>query len=182
VPKVIVDDYEGAFKAVEHLIKTGRKRIAHLAGPSSLSISKKRLNGYLDALKKYEIAIDEDLIISYDLSLSKVKIYIKHLLSLPSPPDAIFAVNDPTAIEAIQVIKHQGLRIPEDIAIIGFSNDYASALIEPSLSTVAQPVEEIGKTATKMLIEQINRDVKDWKANTMVLKTELIIRKSTKIN
>lgn len=179
VPKVIVDDYEGAYKAVEHLIKTGKKRIAHLAGPSSLSISKKRLNGYLDALKKYDIPIDEDLIISYDLSLNKVKIYIKHLLSLTSPPDAIFAINDPTAIEAIQIIKQQGLRIPEDIAIIGFSNDYASELIEPSLSTVAQPVEEIGKTATRMLIEQINREVSDWKATTRVLQTELIIRKST---
>lgn len=179
VPKVIVDDYEGAYKAVEHLIKTGKKRIAHLAGPSSLSISKKRLNGYLDALKKYDIPIDEDLIISYDLSLNKVKIYIKHLLSLASPPDAIFAINDPTAIEAIQIIKQQGLRIPEDIAIIGFSNDYASELIEPSLSTVAQPVEEIGKTATRMLIEQINREVSDWKATTRVLQTELIIRKST---
>lgn len=179
VPKVIVDDYEGAFKAVEHLIKIGKRRIAHLAGPTSLSISKKRLNGYLDALKKYEIPIDEDIIISYDLSLSKVKIYIKHLLSLPSPPDAIFAINDPTAIEAIQIIKKQGLKIPQDIAIIGFSDDYASALIEPSLSTVAQPIEEIGKTATKMLIDQINREVSDWKATTKVLKTELIIRKST---
>jgi len=179
VPKVIVDDYEGAFKAVEHLIKTGRKRIAHLAGPSSLSISKKRLNGYLDALAKHNLPIDEELIISFDLSLSKVKIYIKHLLSLPSPPDAIFAINDPTAIEVIQIIKQQGLKIPQDIAVIGFSNDYASALIEPSLSTMAQPVEEIGKTAVRMLIEQINRDVKDWKAGTTVLKTELIIRNST---
>jgi DNA-binding LacI/PurR family transcriptional regulator len=179
VPKVIVDDYEGAYKAVEHLIKTGKKRIAHLAGPNSLSISKKRQQGYLDALKNYGIPVDEDLIISYDLSLSKVKIYIKHLLSLPSPPDAIFAINDPTAIEAIQIIKNKGLQIPKDIAIIGFSNDYASALIEPSLSTIAQPVEEIGKTATRMLIDQINREVCDWKAATKVLKTELIIRKST---
>ena len=100
-------------------------------------------------------------------------------MSLPSPPDAIFAINDPTAIEAIQIIKNKGLQIPKDIAIIGFSNDYASALIEPSLSSIAQPVEEIGKTATRMLIDQINREVCDWKAATKVLKTELIIRKST---
>jgi LacI family transcriptional regulator/LacI family repressor for deo operon, udp, cdd, tsx, nupC, and nupG len=179
VPKVIVDDYEGAFSAVEHLISIGKKKIAHLSGPSSLPISKKRLNGYLDALKKHNISVDDDLIISYDLSPNKVKIYIKHLLGLQNPPDAIFAINDPTAIEAIKIIKEHHLRIPEDIAVIGFSDDYASALMEPSLSTVSQPVSEIGKIATKMLIDQINRDVEDWKAVTHVLKTKLIVRKST---
>lgn len=105
VPKVIVDDYDGAFKAVEHLIETGKKRIAHLAGPNSLLISRKRRNGYLDALKKHHLPVVKDLIIPYDLSLDKVKIYVKHLLELEEPPDALFAINDPTAIEAIQVIK-----------------------------------------------------------------------------
>ncbi|TCC96069.1 LacI family DNA-binding transcriptional regulator [Pedobacter hiemivivus] len=179
VPKVIVDDFEGAFNAVDYLIKSGRKRIAHLAGPASLKISANRLEGYKSALRKNNMVIDEELIISYNLEVSKVKIYINHLLSLENPPDAIFAVNDPTAIEAIQIIKKKGLRIPEDIAIIGFSNDYASDLIAPSLTTVAQPISEIGSTAAQLLIEQINRDVSDWKAVTKVLKTELIIRNSS---
>jgi len=179
VPKVIVDDFEGAYNAVDYLIKTGRKRIAHLAGPSSLRVSERRLEGYKSALKKNNIEIDEELIISYDLEISKVKIYVNHLLSLPKPPDAIFAINDPTAIETIQVIKKRGIRIPEDIAIVGFSNDYASALIEPALTTVSQPIEEIGKTAAQLLIDQISRDTSDWKAVTKVLKTELIIRAST---
>jgi DNA-binding LacI/PurR family transcriptional regulator len=179
VPKVIVDDFEGAFNAVDYLIKSGRKRIAHLAGPASLKISANRLEGYKSALRKNNMVIDEELIISYNLEVSKVKIYINHLLSLESPPDAIFAVNDPTAIEAIQIIKKKGLRIPEDIAIIGFSNDYASDLIAPSLTTVAQPISEIGSTAAQLLIEQINRDVSEWKAVTKVLKTELIIRNSS---
>lgn len=179
VPKVIVDDYEGAFGAVEHLISRGRKRIAHLAGPSTLAISRKRLSGYLDALRKHNIEVDDDLIIPYDLTFSKVKIYIKHLLNLSTPPDAIFAINDPTAIESIKVIKECGLKIPDDIAIVGFSDDYASDLIEPSLTTVAQPVTEIGKTAIRLVIDQIKRDVADWKAPTKMLKTKLIIRKST---
>jgi DNA-binding LacI/PurR family transcriptional regulator len=179
VPKVIVDDYEGAFEAVEHLIKTGKKRIAHLAGPTTLAISRKRLNGYLDALKKHNIPVDEDLIIPYDLTVSKVKIYIKHLLGLSTPPDAIFAINDPTAIETIKVIKEHGLRIPQDIAIVGFSDDYASDLIEPALTTMAQPVSEIGKTAIRMVLDQMKRDVNDWKATTKMLKTKLIVRKST---
>jgi DNA-binding LacI/PurR family transcriptional regulator len=179
VPKVIVDDYEGAFNLVEHLLETGKKRIAHLAGPDSLSISKRRLNGYLDALKKHNIEIDEEIIIPYDLSLRKVKIYVKHLLGLDNPPDAIFAVNDPTAIEAVQTIKKIGLRIPEDIAVAGFSDDYASSLMEPKLTTVAQPVDEIGKIATQLLIDQINREVANWKATTKMIKTKLIIRDST---
>ncbi|MBE7177548.1 MAG: LacI family DNA-binding transcriptional regulator [Mucilaginibacter polytrichastri] len=179
VPKVMVDDYEGAFKAVEHLLSTGKRRIAHLAGPHSLSISVKRLNGYLDALKKHGIPIDEELIIPYDLTIPKVKIYVTHLLQLRKPPDAIFAINDPTAIEAIQVIKKMGLRIPQDIAIVGFSNDYVSSIIEPSLTTLSQPVEKIGETAMELLLDQMNRNVADWKAVTRVLQTHLIVRNST---
>ncbi|MFH6991743.1 LacI family DNA-binding transcriptional regulator [Flavobacterium sp. FlaQc-48] len=179
VPKVIVDDFEGAFNAVEYLIESGRKRIAHLAGPPSLLISSRRLDGYKAALKKHNIPIDEELIISYDLEISKVNTYVNQLLDLKTPPDAIFAVNDPTAIEAMGTIKKRGLHIPRQIAVVGFSNDYASGLIAPSLTTVAQPISEIGRTAAELLIEQIGRDVKDWKAVTKVLKTHLIIREST---
>jgi LacI family transcriptional regulator/LacI family repressor for deo operon, udp, cdd, tsx, nupC, and nupG len=178
-PKVIVDDYDGAFRAVDHLIQRGRKRIAHLAGPTSLIISVKRLNGYKAALRKNNIEMDEELVISYDLDLDKVKIYVNHFLNLENPADAIFAFNDPTAIEAIQVIKKRGLKIPKDIAVVGFSDDYASGLIDPPLTTVAQPVKDIGKTAAQLLIDQINRDVSEWKSMIKVLKTELIIRKSS---
>ncbi|QHT69005.1 LacI family transcriptional regulator [Rhodocytophaga rosea] len=182
VPKVIVDDYEGAFRAVEHLIQTGKKRIAHLAGPDSLLISRKRLNGYLDALRKYNLPLIDELVISYDLTVEKAKIYVKHLLELPEPPDALFAINDPTAIEAMQVIKAKGLTMPEDIAVVGFSNDYASSLIEPGLTTVAQPIREIGKNAAQLLLDQMDREVSDWKAMTKILKTELIIRGSSSRN
>lgn len=179
VPKVIVDDFDGAYKAVEHLISRGKKRIAHLAGPSSLLISEKRLNGYKAALKKHNLEIDEDLIISYDLNINKVPIYVNHFLNMDNPPDAIFAINDPSAIEAIQVVKKKGLKVPEDIAIVGFSNDYLSGLIDPPLTTVSQPVNEMGRTAAQLLIDQINRNVSDWKAYIRVLKTELIVRGSS---
>jgi LacI family transcriptional regulator/LacI family repressor for deo operon, udp, cdd, tsx, nupC, and nupG len=179
VPKVVVDDYEGAFRAVEHLIKRKKKRIAHLAGPDTLSISVKRLRGYKDALKKYNIPIDEELIIPYDLTIAKVKIYVNHLLRLDNPPDAIFAINDPTAIEALQIVKKKGLQVPKDIAIVGFSNDNISGLIEPALTTVSQPVKEIGSTAAQLLVDQISRDISEWKSIIRVLKTELIVRKSS---
>lgn len=179
VPKVIVEDYEGAYEAVEHLIKKGRKRIAHLSGPESLSISKRRTNGYKDALRKHHLPVDDALIINYDLSISKVPIYINYFLNLPERPDAIFCINDPTAIEAMRVIKQRGLKIPEDISVIGFSNDFVSSLIEPSLTTVEQPIKEIGRTAAQLLLEQMDRDVADWKAATVVLKTKLIVRESS---
>lgn len=179
VPKVIVDDYDGAFRAVNHLIERGRKRIAHLSGPPSLKISEKRQNGYKAALRKNDIELDEELVIPYDLNLDKVHIYVNHLLNLPHPPDAIFAINDPTAIEIIQVVKKRGLRVPEDIAVVGFSNDFASGLIHPSLTTVSQPVKEIGGTAAQLLIDQMSRDVADWKSIIRVLKTELIVRNSS---
>ena len=179
VPKVIVDDFEGAFRAVEHLIKRGKKRIAHLSGPPNLLICEQRLAGYKAALKKYNIPLIEELIIPYDLTIAKVKIYIKHLLSLENPPDAVFAINDPTAIEAIQQIKIMGLRIPEDVAVVGFSNDDVSALVDPPLTTVNQPVTEIGTTAAELVIDQIQKDPSEWKAFIKVLKTELLVRQTS---
>ncbi|WEK37686.1 MAG: LacI family DNA-binding transcriptional regulator [Candidatus Pseudobacter hemicellulosilyticus] len=179
VPKVIVDDYYGAFLATEHLISRGYKRIAHLGGPLSLKISEKRLNGYFAALKKYKLEIDEELIINYDLDTTKARIYVNHLLNLDNPPDAIFAVNDPTAIETMQVIKKRGLRIPADVAVVGFSNDYASSLVSPSLTTIAQPVREIGMTAAQQVLDLIKKDNADWKPIIKVLKTELLVRESS---
>ncbi|WP_437918655.1 LacI family DNA-binding transcriptional regulator [Sphingobacterium sp. LRF_L2] len=178
-PKVIIDDYDAAFKAVEHLITTGKKRIAHLAGPPSLNVSKKRLNGYIDALKKNNIPIDESLIISYDLNVDTVKTHIKQLLALENPPDGIFAINDPAAIESIQTLKQVGKKIPDEIAVVGFSDDIVSKYIEPGLTTVAQPVAEMAVTSVQLLLELVNTDPADWKRVIKVLNTELIIREST---
>ncbi|MFC5411549.1 LacI family DNA-binding transcriptional regulator [Larkinella bovis] len=179
VSKVAVDDYEGAYRAVEHLINTGKRRIAHLSGPDSLLNSRDRLNGYRDALTDNQIPIDPALIISYDLTLDKANIYVNHLLNLPQPPDALFAINDPTAIEALKVIKNRGLRIPDDIAIVGFSDDPVSALIEPGLTTVAQPVDDIGRQAARLLLNQLAAEEDRPASELVVLPTRLIIRGST---
>ncbi len=182
VPKVVINDYDAAFIAVEHLIQTGKKRIAHLAGPVSLSTSRKRLRGYIDALTKNEIKIDDSLIIPYDLVVGDLKGCIKQLMALKHPPDGLFAVNDAAAIHTIQTIKKTGLRIPQDIAIVGFSNDYGSDLIEPSLTTIAQPTQLIGKTAMELLLDLMDKDVSLWKAVTKTLNAELLIRDSSCLN
>jgi DNA-binding LacI/PurR family transcriptional regulator len=123
--------------------------------------------------------IDEDLVIHYDLSLSKVKSHINYFVTLPNRPDAISCVNDPTAIEAVRIIKESALRVPEDIAVVGFSNNYVSALIKPALTTVEQPIREMGRIAADRLFKQIDRSVDEWKAPTVILKTQLLVRNSS---
>jgi DNA-binding LacI/PurR family transcriptional regulator len=179
VSKVLVDDYAGAFAAVSYLLQTGCRRIAHLAGPDTLVGSRNRLNGYRDALIHYGLVPDPELIISYDLTIEKANIYVNHLLNLPQPPDALFAINDPTAIEVLRVIKSRGLRVPTDISVVGFSDDPMAALIDPALTTVAQPVNEIGQRAAQLLLSHVANP--EFQPETVVLPTRLIVRNSTMV-
>ena len=177
--KVTVDDHDGAFKAVEHLIETGCRRIAHLSGPEQLSISRNRRQGYLDALKKHNIPFDEELIRQSGMAEADIVEQTESLLKLSSPPDAIFAVNDFVAVEAMQVIKKKGIKIPEEISIVGFTNTPVSVYIEPSLTTVAQPAFQIGQTAAEHILEQISNPAA-YSSREITLKTELIIRNSSR--
>ena len=178
-PSVLVDDYDGAFQAVEHLIKTGSKRIAHIAGPESLQLSRNRLNGYVDALKKYDLAVDESLIVHGDFTMDNGKQCARHLLALSQPPDAIFCVNDSAAFGAMSQIKAQGLRIPDDVAIVGFTNEPMTELVEPALTSVAQPVYELGRIAAELFLIRMVSDPKLYVPETKVLKTKLIVRSSS---
>lgn len=179
VSKVVVDDHDGAFKAVEHLVRTGCRRIAYVGGPDNLFISNQRLQGYRDALAKHNIAVDEMLVVHCgDLHIDPIQA-TKRLLDLPERPDALFCMNDPVAILAMQVLKERQVRIPEDVSVIGFTNEPVSQFIEPSLTTVAQPANAMGQTAAKLFIQQVERQ-QDFKPITKVLATELIIRRSTR--
>jgi LacI family transcriptional regulator/LacI family repressor for deo operon, udp, cdd, tsx, nupC, and nupG len=179
VSKVLVDDHDGAYKGVAHLIQQGCKRIAHLAGPQNLQIGRERLRGYLDALRDHNLPVDEDLIVYYDLSKESAQACARHLLDLPEPPDAIFAVNDPAAIQVILTAKSRGVCIPADLAVVGFSNEPTSALIQPALTTLAQPLDEIGKTAVQFLLHEIEQEEGPFTPELRVLKTELIVRESS---
>lgn len=177
--KVVVDDHDGAFRAVEYLIDSGYKTIAHLAGPKNISVTRNRLQGYLDALKSKGIAIDENLIVHGGMNEEDGVFGFQKLLSLGKKPDAIFAVNDPVAIGVMIFAKEHSLKIPQDVAVVGFSNNQISSLIEPALTTVDQPSHEMGKMAVKLLLEQISSDKNGFSPKTEVLKTKLIIRFST---
>ncbi len=180
VSKVLVDDYKGAFQIVEYLIQSGYRRIAHIAGPDNISISRERLQGYKEALQQYDYPIDETLIKFGGLNEQDGAKAIRSLLNLEILPDAVFAVNDPTAFGAYEVIKKQELRIPEDIAIVGFSNSRLSAYIQPKLTTVDQPGYEVGITAAKLLLDHINAIESNevFPSRTEIVNTKLIIRQS----
>ncbi|MEJ1239212.1 substrate-binding domain-containing protein [Chryseolinea sp. T2] len=178
VSKVLVDDYDGAYRGVEHLIQQGCKRIAHLGGPQNLQIGRQRLKGYLDAMRDYNLPVEDELIVYYNLTRENARPAAQQLLDLPVPPDGIFAVNDPAGIETILVAKSKGVCIPHDVAIVGFSNEPTSALIEPGLTTLAQPLDEIGKTTVQLLLNEIESE-DSVLPSTRILKTQLIVRASS---
>jgi DNA-binding LacI/PurR family transcriptional regulator len=177
-PRVLVDDYEGAFNATEHLINTGRRKIAHIAGPPNLSLSINRFNGYKDALKKHQIPFDKRLVIECDLTRESGYVIMDKFLKINPQPDAIFTVCDAAAYGAISRIHESTLKIPKDISIVGFTNEPVSAIIDPPLTTISQPTFEIGQVAARMLIDLIKNENPAPPYETKVLKTNLVIRDS----
>lgn len=178
--QVIVDDYNGAFNAVEHLISKGCKKIVHLAGPRNLEISKNRLNGYKDCLEKYNIKFDDNLVIRCpEGTYEESKRFTNILLNNTKGIDGVFGCNDMAALGAILAVKEKGIKIPEEIKIIGFSDWQLSNLIEPRLSTVSQAGFEMGQAAATILIDEIEADDDKVTHVQKVISTKLIERDTT---
>lgn len=180
-PAVVIDDYKWAFLAVEHLIKEGRKRIVHLSGQENLQLSKDRKQGYIDALKRHGIPVDERLIIPSGVMMEMGIMGAYRILELETLPDAVFAVNDPIAIGAMKTLQKQGIRIPEDIAVVGFTESKMALIVEPNLTTVEQPTFEMGKAAAELLLEQIKNVAEEKKVpfKRVVLDAKLNVRESS---
>lgn len=172
---VIVDDYTGAYQAVNHLISKGCKRIAFFSAPQHLLIGKNRLEGYKAALEHHNMPFDSDLVYSCDTFDQAVKIS-RSVLKKKNRPDAVFAVNDLTAIGAMKVAIQLGLKIPEDIKFVGFENSRSAWIIEPELTTVDQFGFEMGKKATELLLKRIKSDSFEFETEKQVVKTQLIMR------
>jgi DNA-binding LacI/PurR family transcriptional regulator len=181
-PKVVVNDFEAAFMAVEHLIENGYERIAHLGGPLNLLVSRERMNGYHAAMEKYGKPVEEELVIQGMLSQQKARIYGKYLLDLENRPDAIFAVNDSAAIEIMLMAREMGIRIPDELGVVGFSDNPESAYIGPGLTTVRQPTIEIGETTARWVLQMIDSEEELSMPQERILKTELIVRGSSNRN
>jgi len=157
VPSVVIDDYLGAYKATEHLIEQGCKRIAHIGGQQHVFIFKQRLKGYLDALKKNGMPVKEELIRYGEVSIASGTTCMNELLAISQSPDGVFAVEDFTALGVIQALKAADKKIPDDVAIIGFANEAFGAYITPSLSTVDQQTIRMGETAAHLFFDKIEK-------------------------
>ncbi|MDN3670364.1 LacI family DNA-binding transcriptional regulator [Echinicola jeungdonensis] len=179
--KVLVDDYDGAFQAVDYLVKTGCQRIAHITGPKNLTTCQHRKAGYLDALKKNGRTVNPDYITEVEGFTSEDgEEAAKKLLDLDTPPDAIFAINDAVAIGAMAVIREKGIHIPEEISLVGFDDEPYSKYFKPSLTSVWQPVYDLGMLSSRILMNHILNDLEDYNYRYELLKPELIIRNSSR--
>jgi DNA-binding LacI/PurR family transcriptional regulator len=196
VDKVIIDNVEGAYQATEHLIKQGHKRIAHMAGNMNLKITLERMNGYIRALQDYQIPVQSDLILyptfesaerqlSQDSNLRGDRSYyvagyreMKKMIAGGRLPEAIFFASDISAFGALQAMEEEGIRVPDDISVIGFDDENPSDYecdCKP-ISTMRQPLYDLGYRGIKQLITSINNP--DQAKEKVVLKAKLIIRDS----
>ena len=179
VSKVILDDFDASFQVVDHLIKSGAKKIAHIAGRETLLNVTKRVDGYKAALEKHGIPYDPNMVTYTGFNKEDGIQGFKNIKEKAGLPDAIFAVCDDVAVGAFLAMRDQGIRVPEDVLLAGFNDDPITSIMFPTLTTIHQKGYEIGKAATRMLIEQIESDKEVQQAKKEVLKGELIIREST---
>ncbi|WP_299514514.1 LacI family DNA-binding transcriptional regulator [Mucilaginibacter sp.] len=180
--KVIVDNFKGAYEATVHLIRSGYKNIAHITSTANTYVTRERLSGYTQALTDNGIAINEQLIkycVLGGRDQNEIKGILNELLTNPVKPDAIFTAFDRITTVTLGLLHQLKIKIPQDIALLGFTNTVLADVLNPSLSTVYQPGFEMGQEATKMLISLIKtkRPVTDFE--TIVLPTQLFLRDST---
>lgn len=175
--KVIIDDVGGAFKATNHLIEIGSKRIALLTTQDFITVGSLRKKGYIKSLSKNKISVDESLIYKIDDNLDLYE-QIKKVFEVKDPPDAILAVNEIYAAIALKIAKESGLKIPKDIAIIGFTSGLISEYTDPPLTCVEQHGFLMGKQVAELLINRIENTA-PIEFQKVVISPNLKIRKST---
>ncbi|GAA4353222.1 LacI family DNA-binding transcriptional regulator [Hymenobacter saemangeumensis] len=181
VAQVVADNFGGAYAATSHLLQTGRRRIAHLTIPPYMSITQERLAGYRAALEQYGVPYDENLVRYGTFGPDEADQLVEDLLSQTPRPDAFFTASDRLALGCLTALHRRGIAIPDDISLIGFTNLPAAELLNPPMSTVTQPAQEIGELAAERLIEQIERKHKASPPSTTKLPTGLNVRDSSRL-
>ncbi len=181
IPTFLADNYSGARALVEHLMEHGYRRVAYITGTDFTPDNRERLRALRDVLEEHSLALPEEYIVQGDYLVGSGSRAMRQLLSLPERPEAVFAANDQMAIEAIMVAQEQGLRVPEDIAVVGFDDIPMASSIAPALTTVHQPIYELGWHATQTALEMIKtaRDERPRIAPRLtLLPTSLVVRRS----
>ena len=179
VNSVVLNDQAGAFAATNHLLEQGCRRVAHLAGPQHLNIYRERQQGYLNALHAHGIEPQEELIIYSDMTQEEGGQAMRQLLMLPNPIDGVFGAGDSAILGALQALKSQGIQVPQDIALAGFSNEGFTAITEPRLTSVDQRCEEMGEAAVRLFLELAAAPEAQFVQRQVVLQPELFIRESS---
>ncbi len=173
---VDVTNWQGAYEATSYLIGLGHKRIGFITGIPQLSSSTERLDGYRAALEHHRIPVNPDLIIEGNYETKGGYLSMLRLLNLPIRPTAVFAANDLSAFGALEAIRERGLEIPRDVSVIGFDDIPEASIVYPKLTTIRQPLIQIGQVAVRLLLEKLDDPEKE--ARRVTLATELVIRDS----
>jgi LacI family transcriptional regulator len=180
VNQVMIDDYRGAYEVVTHLIDQGCKRIAHFTSPVKISIFKERFRGYKEALTDHGLPFDQELVVESNLQLEDGRTSMEQLLTLKEIPDAVFSASDYGAMGAMQILKENNLKIPDDVALAGFSNEPFTSFTDPTLTTVDQLSRVMGKITAELFFDQLKAENNGkHQPHKTVLKPELIIRQSS---
>ncbi len=177
--KVIINNKLAAKSAINHMLQKGRKRIAFLAGPEELRISKTRYEGYSEAYKEYGLEPNKNLIINCDFTKNLGFVATKSFLKNNMNIDGLFATNDRSCIGAIAAIKEAGLNIPIDVSVVGFNDEPTVQYLTPPLTTIRQPAYETGREAANLFLKERNMDFDKFSPTKLILETELIVRESS---
>ena len=176
---VTVDDELGAYMAVKHLLESGYKKIAHIAGADHINIYRARKNGYLKAMQEAGIEVKKEWIMDYPLIIEGGKKAFDQLRTWEEQPDAIFCAGDFAALGIILAAKENNVSVPETLGVVGFANEPFTEYIEPGLSSVDQNGEEMGRIVAQQFLNESSKDINEEKFEKRVLKPELLIRKSS---
>ncbi len=177
--KVVVDDYAGAYHAVEHLIETGCRRIAFLGSTPTMPIANNRRMGYEDALRKQKLTVVSEMSRICD-TVELAHSVVPEMLQLQPVPDAFFCINDEVASSCIRIVKAAGYRVPDEISVCGFTNSYLTEVTDPTLTSVDQHGFEMGRTAARLLINRIEGKETKPGAVSRLIKTDLVVKRSTR--
>jgi DNA-binding LacI/PurR family transcriptional regulator len=176
-PTVTVDGREAVKKIIHHFHENGCKRIGYISGPDYLSISRNRKEGYYLGMKECNLEIDPVLLVECNLSTYEATLATKKLLNLKKKVDAIFGINDTVAFAAMKEIKKHGFKIPDDIALVGFTDEFHSTVVEPTLTSISHPTIQMGQEAARLFFKWLEKGASF--TENVVLPTELVIRESS---
>ena len=176
-----INDYDSSHLIVEHLVKQGCKRIAHIGGYKHTRIFNNRIRGYIDALKKHNLPLDEELLIESSLTIEDGRQKMIKLLALKDRPDAVYVAGDYAALGALQILKEQHINVPKDIALVGFGDEPFTAMVTPTITTINQHSAEIGKQAAYTFLNHAKKTAIKQTLNKIILDAELIIRDSSNV-